>query len=71
VEKSFYFIVNWSEAQRYKAELDEKGIPYVIQSPADLPDLKDGKLAIVFPSIPNRLYTQVRSLFTCNGQPYP
>lgn len=71
MEKSFYFIVSWGDARRYKSVLDEQGIPYVIQSPADLPVLEEGKLAIVFPSIPVRLYSQVRSLFTCNGLRYP
>jgi hypothetical protein len=71
MEKSFYYIVAWQEASGYKAVLDELAIPYLIQSPADFPLLKEGTLAIVFPPIPTRLYAKVRTLFTGNGLRYP
>lgn len=71
MEKSFYYPVSWSEAQHYKTLLDLEGVPYEIQSPLDLPILEEGKLAIVFPSIPLRLYVWVRSLFYRDGLRYP
>ncbi|GED53754.1 hypothetical protein BBO01nite_29950 [Brevibacillus borstelensis] len=71
MEKSFYYPVSWLEAQQYKYQLDQEGIPYSIQSPLDLPELEEGKLAIVFPSIPLRVYVWVRSLFYRDGLRYP
>jgi len=71
MEKSFYYIVAWHEAKAYKEALDEMGIPYLIESPADFPLLEEGNLAIVFPSIHVRLFAKVRELFTGNGQSYP
>lgn len=71
MEKSFYYPVSWSDAHKYKLLLDEKGVPYEIQSPLDLPVLDDGMLAIVFPSIPLRSYAWVRNLFYRDGLRYP
>jgi hypothetical protein len=71
MEKSFYYPVSWRDAQRYKTLLNAKGIPYLIQSPVDLPVLEDGELAIVFPSIPLRLYAWVRTQFVRDGLRYP
>jgi hypothetical protein len=71
MEKSFYYAVSWSEAKQYKTILDEQGIPFAIQSPLDLDVLEQGKLAIVFPSIPLRHYAWIRTLFYRDGQRYP
>jgi hypothetical protein len=71
MERSFYYPVSWSSVREYKKLLDEKGIPYEIQSSTDLPVLEDGYLAIVFPSLPNRTYVWVRTLFSRDGYPYP
>ncbi|USG68455.1 hypothetical protein NDK47_17430 [Brevibacillus ruminantium] len=71
MEKSFYYAVSWLDAQQYKDQLDQEGIPYIIQSPLDLPGLEEGKLAIVFPSVPLRLYVWVRTLFFSDGKRYP
>lgn len=71
MDKSFYYVVTWSEAKTYKDALDENAIPYEIQTPLDLPSLDDGKLAIVFPTIPLRIYSKVRSLFFSDGLRYP
>ncbi|MCM3079237.1 MULTISPECIES: hypothetical protein [Brevibacillus] len=71
MERSFYYPVSWSEAHRYKLLLDEEGVPYEILTPLDLPVLEEGMLAIVFPSIPLRLYASVRTLFYRDGLRYP
>lgn len=71
MERSFYYPVPWSAVRKYKLLLDEKGIPYEIQSSTDLPVLEEGNLAIVFPSLPNRTYVWVRTLFSRDGYPYP
>lgn len=71
MEKSFYYEVSWPDAHAYKHLLDQAGIPYIIQSPLDLPGLKEGTLAIVFPSIPLQLYVWVRTLFIGDGRRYP
>ncbi|CAM3447491.1 hypothetical protein EDM52_01475 [Brevibacillus invocatus] len=71
MERSFYYPVSWSEAHRYKLLLDEEGVPYEILTPLDLPVLEEGMLAIVFPSIPLRLYASVRNLFYRDGLRYP
>lgn len=71
MERSFYYPVSWSEAHRYKLLLDEEGVPYEILTPLDLPVLEEGMLAIVFPSIPLRLYAWVRTLFYGDGLRYP
>jgi hypothetical protein len=71
MERSFYYPVSWSEAHRYKLLLDERGVPYEILTPLDLSVLEEGMLAIVFPSIPLRLYAWVRTLFYRDGLRYP
>ncbi|MDF2680638.1 MAG: hypothetical protein K0R47_1828 [Brevibacillus sp.] len=71
MERSFYYPVSWSEAHKYKLQLDQEGVPYEIQSPLDLPILEKGQLAIVFPSIPLRMYAWVRTLFYRDGLRYP
>ena len=71
MERSFYYPVSWSNVHEYKRLLDEKEIPYEIQSSTDLPGLEEGSLAIVFPSLPNRIYVWVRTLFSGDGLPYP
>ncbi|NGQ95035.1 hypothetical protein G3578_07530 [Brevibacillus sp. SYP-B805] len=70
MEKSFYFIVPWADAKKYTDALKALDIPHVIETPDEIPSLAPGQLAIVFPSLPIRVYAKVRTLFGRDGEPY-
>ncbi|MGC5327540.1 hypothetical protein [Brevibacillus sp. SYSU BS000544] len=70
MEKSIYFVVAWSEAKQYSDALKSLGIRYVIETPEDIPTIEAGNLAIVFSSLPIRMYAKVKTLFGRNGEPY-
>ncbi|GAA4701214.1 hypothetical protein [Brevibacillus fulvus] len=68
--KSFYYEVNWSDAKKYTDALHALEIPYTVETSIEIPTLPEGQLAIVFPSLPIRIYVKVRTLFGRDGNPY-
>ncbi|MGD8191675.1 hypothetical protein ACQCN2_16970 [Brevibacillus ginsengisoli] len=70
MEKSFYFAVTWSDAKNYMDALKTLGVPHLIETSEEIPSLASGHLAIVFPSLPVRIYAKVRTLFGADGKPY-
>jgi len=70
VKKSFYFVVAWRDAKNYADALRALDIPYVIETAEEIPSLREGELAFVFPNLPIRLYAKVRMLFGATGEPY-
>lgn len=70
LEKSLYFVVNWSDAKNFTDALRALDIPFVIETPSEIPSLQPGQLAFVFPSLPVRIYAKIRTLFGAAGEPY-
>lgn len=70
MEKSFYFVVSWSDAKNYVDALKTLGIPHLLETPEEIPSLASGHLAIVFPSLPIRQYAKVRTIFGKDGEAY-
>ncbi|UFJ40701.1 hypothetical protein LOK74_22340 [Brevibacillus humidisoli] len=70
LKKSFYFVVAWHDAKKYTDALRALDIPYVIETPEEIPSLQEGELAFVFPNLPIRIYVKVRMLFGTTGEPY-
>lgn len=70
MKKWLYFVVSWSDAKQYSDALKSLGIRYVIETPEEIPSLEPGNLAIVFSSLPVRMYAKVKTLFGQNGEPY-
>ncbi|MCM3144334.1 hypothetical protein [Brevibacillus sp. MER 51] len=71
MEKSFYYVVPWSDIGYLKETLQSLEIPFVIEQPSDKLKLADGDVAIVFPDMHVRLYNNVRELFGGHGLRYP
>jgi len=70
VEKSMYFAVDWAEAKKYSDALQALDVPYLLETPEEIPTLKPGQLAFVLPSLPIRVYVKVRTLFGRDGERY-
>ena len=64
MEKSFYYIVPWGKNADIQTALNRLEVPYVIE-----PDIP-GQNRIVFPDVPVRLYSKIRTLFHGDGDPY-
>lgn len=69
--KSFYYITGWDDAAVYTRALDAMGIPHSVESPGNGLPINQGELAIVFPDLPVRRYSEVRELFGGDGNRYP
>jgi len=58
---SFYFTVTWEEAANIRRQLNDIGVPYLL-------DAYHGKVAFLFPDISVRIYGRVREIFGTDGQ---
>lgn len=70
MEKSFYFVLPWSDAKHYTVALKALDVEYLIETADEIPSLEAGQLAIVLPNLPVRIYDKVRTLFGTTGEPY-
>lgn len=70
MERSFYYVVTWSEANDLVRELSNRFIPFALVQTKKL-NIPPNQIAFVFPSLPVRVYAVVRDLFGGNGQAYP
>ncbi|MGG4456873.1 hypothetical protein ABEX29_01055 [Brevibacillus porteri] len=70
MERSFYYVVSWSEANALVRELSDRFIPFALVQTKKL-NIPPNQIAIVFPSLPVRVYAVVRDLFGGDGQAYP
>lgn len=68
MEKSFYHTVDWAHARVIIDQLQDIGVPFVVEQPPRLPT---GQIAVVFPDLPVRQYGVVHRLFDCHGHRYP
>ncbi|WP_217365295.1 hypothetical protein [Brevibacillus sp. HD1.4A] len=64
MNKSFYYLIIWSEQKELKRELVKLKVPFTFES-------ANGQCAVVFPDLPVRKYAEVRKLFKGDGLPYP
>ena len=71
MEKSFYYLVEWSDIGYLKDALQAMEIPFAIEQPSDKLHLAAGHVAFVFPEMHVRLYNNVRELFGGHGLRYP
>lgn len=58
---SFFFTATWAEAANIRRQLNDIGVPYVI-------DTYDSEVAFLFPDIPTRAYGQIRKMFGKDAQ---
>lgn len=70
MERSFYYVVTWSEANALVRELSDRFIPFALVQSKKL-NIATNHIAIVFPSLPVRVYVVVRELFGGDGKAYP
>ncbi|UED72121.1 hypothetical protein [Brevibacillus sp. HD3.3A] len=71
MEKSFYYLVEWSDIGYLKDALQAMEIPFAIEQPSDKLNLAAGHVAFVFPVVPVRVYKSVLDLFGSHGRSYP
>jgi hypothetical protein len=70
VDKSFYYVVPWSEANTLVKALSARFIPFVLEQSKRL-NIPHNHIAIVFPDLHVRVYTVIRELFGRDGLRYP
>lgn len=70
MERSFYYVVSWGEANSLVRELSDRFIPFALVQSKKL-NIPPNQIAIVFPSLPVRIYAAVRDLFGGDGKAYP
>lgn len=70
MERSFYYVVTWSEANSLVKELSARFIPFALVQSKQL-NIPPNKIAIVFPTLNVRVYAVVRELFGGDGLRYP
>lgn len=69
MEKSFYHVIAWTDAQSVIEKLTPAGIPYAIEQTSKLP-LSAGKIAFVFPDLPVREYGALLEILGSHGRRY-
>lgn len=70
MERSFYYVVTWSEANALVRVLSERFIPFALVQSKQL-KIPPNHIAIVFPNLDVRVYAVVRELFGGDGIRYP
>ncbi|CAI8876959.1 DUF2007 domain-containing protein [Brevibacillus sp. IT-7CA2] len=70
MERSFYYVISWTEANALVRTLSERFIPFALVQSKQL-KIPPNHIAIVFPDLPVRIYALVRELFGGDGIPYP
>lgn len=70
MERSFYYVVTWSEANELVRVLSERFIPFALVQSKQL-KIPPNHIAIVFPDLNVRVYAVVRELFGGDGMRYP
>ncbi|QDS35862.1 hypothetical protein [Brevibacillus brevis] len=70
MERSFYYVVTWTEANALVRELSDRFIPFALVQSKKL-NIPPNQIAIVFPDLNVRVYAVVRELFGGDGVPYP
>lgn len=70
MERSFYYVVSWSEANALVRVLSERLIPFGLVQNSEL-NIPPNHIAIVFPDLDVRVYAAVRILFGRDGIRYP
>ncbi|GEC93758.1 hypothetical protein DES34_1315 [Brevibacillus brevis] len=70
MERSFYYVVTWSETNAIVRVLSDRFIPFALVQSKQL-NIPPNHIAIVFPDLAVRVYVVVRKLFGRDGRAYP